>query len=78
VLRDLVADVLQMPVDELPEDANADDLEAWDSLKHLDIVLALEEKTGVKFQTDEIPQLTSLARLEAALTAHGWTPGDGA
>lgn len=67
ILREIVADVLKLPLEQVPDDASADTLEAWDSLKHLDIVLAVEMKTGVKFKTDEIPQLTSLEKLEATI-----------
>jgi len=62
-----VAEVLKLPPDQLPDDASTETMEGWDSLKHLDIVLAIEMKTGVKFKTDEIPHLTSLAALQATV-----------
>ncbi len=71
-LRDLVAQALQVPLEEVTGDAGSDTLEAWDSLGHLEVVLAVEQATKVKFSTQEIPQLTSLAKLEEALDRHGW------
>lgn len=36
---------------------------AWDSLKHMQIVFAIEEKFGVQFSEEQIPQLDSLAKI---------------
>jgi acyl carrier protein len=71
-LRKIVADVLQLPLVAVPVDANSQTLEVWDSLRHLDIVMAIEAATGVSFSTAEIVELTSLEKIEAALLRHGW------
>jgi len=73
-LRKLVADALQLPLDEVPSDASSDTLEAWDSLRHLDIIMAVESATHITFSTAEVVELTSLEKLERALTQHGWKP----
>lgn len=70
-LRSIVADVLRVGIEEVPKDASAETIEAWDSLVHLDIILAIEQTLNVQFKTEEIPQLTSLAKLEEALGQHG-------
>jgi acyl carrier protein len=74
VLRKLVADALELPVDQVPDDASSETLEAWDSLKHLDIIMAVESATNISFPTSEIVGLTSLDQLEAALANRGWKP----
>ena len=73
-LRKIVADALQLPLEAVPADANSDTLDAWDSLRHLDIVMAIESATGVSFSTAEIVELTSLESIEAALARRGWKP----
>ena len=35
---------------------------AWDSLKHIQIVFAVEEAFGVQFSEEQIPRLDSLSR----------------
>lgn len=42
----------------------------WDSLKHIQIVFAVEEKFNVQFQEEEIPTLDSLAKIQAKLLTH--------
>lgn len=71
MLRKLVADALQLPLDKVPANASSETLEDWDSLRHLDIILAVESATNVKFQTAEIVELTSLDKLQAALANRG-------
>jgi acyl carrier protein len=73
-LRKLVADALQLPVDAVPTDASSETLDGWDSLRHLDIIMAVEAATHITFPTPEIVELTSLDKLEAALKSHGWKP----
>jgi acyl carrier protein len=71
MLRKLVADALQLPLEQVPANASSETLEDWDSLRHLDIILAVESATNVKFPTAEIVELTSLEKLEAALANRG-------
>jgi len=73
-LRQIVADALQLPLDAVQADAGSETIEAWDSLRHLDIVMAIEAATNVSFSTSEIVELTSLESIEAALGRHGWKP----
>ena len=40
---------------------------AWDSLAHIDLVLALEEEFGVPFESIEIPDLASPGRVREAV-----------
>jgi acyl carrier protein len=73
-LRKIVAGALQLPPEGVPADAKSETIEAWDSLRHLDIVMAVESATGVSFSTAEIVELTSLEKMEASLVRHGWNP----
>ena len=41
----------------------------WDSVAHLNLVLALEAEFDVAFSTAEIPQLTSVGKLRERLVA---------
>lgn len=69
-IRDLVLRVLRMrerpPSDELLRSA----VPAWDSLKHMEIVFALEDRYGVEFAESEFAQLASPAAIAQALRRH--------
>lgn len=63
----VIAEALQLAPDQIGPDASSDIVEAWDSLGHLEVVLAVEHAFNVKFNTSEIAELVSVARLEEAL-----------
>ena len=44
---------------------------SWDSLKHIQIIFAVEEKFNVQFKEEEIPTLDSLVKIQEKLkTCH--------
>lgn len=36
---------------------------AWDSMKHIELIITAEERFGISFEAEEIPLLTSQERL---------------
>jgi acyl carrier protein len=56
----LLACVLDLPVDDIPPEAAPGVVEKWDSLKHMMLILALEEEFDVRFTDDELTDLLSL------------------
>src|SRR5262249_28355551 len=63
----IVSQVLGVEVDALDESSSPDTIESWDSLNHMNLVLALEEEFGVQFSDDQIVQLLSLGAIINAL-----------
>ena len=70
--RDLVADVLGFGPDEVPDDSTSlRDLEGWDSLKHVRLVVGLEERLGAQLEADEIEGLATLGDVRRVLDRLG-------
>ncbi|GGK75963.1 acyl carrier protein [Mangrovihabitans endophyticus] len=68
-LRALVADALELPVEEVADDASfPDDLEV-DSLTALEVAVRIEKRYGVKFAEDELKRLTSVDAAHALVDA---------
>jgi len=44
---------------------------SWDSFRHLQAILAIEGEYGVQFDPQRIPELTSVALLQAELVKKG-------
>lgn len=65
--RSIVADIFTLPLERVRPESSPDTIETWDSLKHLDIVLALEQEFGVQFSPEEIEQLLSVELMVALL-----------
>ena len=52
---------------ELTPETTADDVDGWDSMNHMFIVVELEKRFGVKFQAAEMEELKSVGELAALL-----------
>ncbi|ABB73591.1 acyl carrier protein [Nitrosospira multiformis ATCC 25196] len=65
--RDVMAKVLQIAPQDISPDISRKNLPAWDSLKHMNLILALEEEFGIEFSDKEIADLNSLHLLVDAL-----------
>jgi acyl carrier protein len=52
-------------------DLNAEMVGTWDSIRHLQTILALEGEYGVQFDPQRIPELTSVSLLRAELEKEG-------
>ena len=59
-LQRILADLLSLPQEEISADSSPETIETWDSLQHLNFVLAVEQEFGVRFQPEEIERLTSV------------------
>jgi acyl carrier protein len=66
-LRHIMALVLEMPEDQVTDRLTAADTTNWDSIRHLNLVMALEEAYGVTFSSDEMGSLDSYASIAAAI-----------
>ena len=45
------------------DDFSADNEEMWDSMKHIEIIMTLEEEFDISFDPEDIPQLKSLSKI---------------
>ncbi|RJS84130.1 acyl carrier protein [Candidatus Bathyarchaeota archaeon] len=63
----VIASVLEIPENRVNPELSLGDVEKWDSLGHLELILAVEEAFGVKFNSTEISELTSVGKIAARL-----------
>lgn len=59
----IISRILRVPIAALDGTSSPDTLTNWDSLHHLQIVLALEEEFAVQFSVDEIGALQSVGMI---------------
>ena len=70
-LKTIIADVLDIPLEEITPQLAVGDTDSWDSFGHLQVILALENEFGVQFDPARIPELSSLQLIRAELEAKG-------
>lgn len=47
----------------LTTDTTADDVDGWDSIKHISLIVAVEDRFGIKMKTSEIEGLANVGDL---------------
>jgi acyl carrier protein len=63
----IFADVFGVPVESIRPDTSPETIETWDSLQHLNLVLALEQEFSVQFAPEEIETLLSPEKVMAVV-----------
>jgi acyl carrier protein len=69
-IRNVMAAVFEISPDQISDEASPHDIKAWDSIKHMNLVLALEEEFGIQFEDAEIPSLVSFEIIAATVKAY--------
>ncbi|MBO6111775.1 MAG: acyl carrier protein [Lachnospiraceae bacterium] len=59
IFRDVFDDDSLVIVDE----TNADDIEDWDSLEHINLVVAMEKRFNMKFNIKEVGELKNVGEM---------------
>ena len=63
-LNQIIAGVLRMKEEELKDGLTMQDLESWDSLKHMDLITSIEKDFDIQFSMDEILIMTDIKTIK--------------
>jgi acyl carrier protein len=66
-LPKIIATALQIPASRISPDLKMGDVEEWDSVAHLGLVVEIESSYGISFTAEEIMELTSVKSLRDRL-----------
>ena len=58
----ILSTIFKRPIS-LEENVSMENEDLWDSLKHIEIIVTIEEELGVSFAPEDIPQLTSMNKI---------------
>lgn len=58
-IKKVMSAVFEVPNDSITEDSSSDNLENWESLRHLNLILALEEEFEVSIPDEEVGNLVN-------------------
>ena len=72
-LRDIIADTLEMNPEDVTPETSTESNENWDSFRHLQLILSIEGEYGVQFDPQQVPELTTVGKLQKALEQKGAT-----
>jgi citrate synthase len=66
----LIASVLQLPVDRIGDELSFQSVPEWDSLRHVDLMLALEDACGLEIDAEAMVTLDTVAKIRAFVRRH--------
>jgi len=70
-LKQVMARIFGVDVSVIGDDASPDTIEKWDSLRHMNLVLALEEEFGIELTDDQTVEIMSYPLIKIVLGEHG-------
>jgi acyl carrier protein len=66
-IKQVMSAVFEIPVESITDYSSSDNIENWDSLRHLNLILALEEEFGVSIPDDEVGNLVNYKLIEITI-----------
>jgi len=65
---DVISNVFNIEKSKINQKMNSDNVDGWDSLKHMNLIIALEEEFNINFQDFEIIQINSFKKIIEVIT----------
>jgi acyl carrier protein len=64
-VRSVASDIFGIPADRISAESSPETIENWDSMQHLNLVLAIEEKFGVQLDPEDIEKMKDIGAVAA-------------
>ncbi len=63
-IKNIMSVVFEVDEDQINDDSSPDTIVSWDSLKNINLVVALEEEFNIGFEDEEIIEMTNYKRIK--------------
>lgn len=70
-LNVLMADLLRMDADKVTDELTMQDSDVWDSLKHMELIVSIEDEFDVELSADDIVNMLSVKAIRDILQKKG-------
>jgi acyl carrier protein len=64
-VRRIAADIFNVPLEKVIAESSPNTIDNWDSLQHLNLLLALEQTFGLEFVPEEIEEMINVESIVA-------------
>ena len=72
-LNEIIASTLHIPLDRVTDQLTMTEVESWDSLQHMNLIVGLEQAFQAEFTFEEIVSMQSVAEIKRVLRSKGAT-----
>ena len=66
----IISQIMETSVESISENSSGDDIDKWDSLKHMDLMMTLEEEFEIQFTDEELVESTDVKSILEAIQEH--------
>lgn len=70
-LQELMVELFRMKQSEISDSLTMEDIDVWDSLKHMELIVALENQFGIYLTFEEIVAMKSVKDIKYILNNKG-------
>jgi acyl carrier protein len=67
-IKNVMSAVFDFPFEKINDESSPDNIMSWDSLKHMQLVVALEEEFGIDFEDEEIIGMLNYSSIKQNIT----------
>ena len=72
-VQQVISTTLKVPSDKIARETSENDLAAWDSLAHVNLMMSLEQTFDLFLEVEDFPKLTSVPGILEYLKEHSVT-----
>ncbi len=69
-INQILADTLKVPIEKTSEDLTMDDVANWDSLTHMNLIVAIEGGLGIELSGDDIAEMISFNAIRSTVAKY--------
>ena len=66
-IKNIMSAVLEIPANMINDESSSDSIESWDSLRQMNLIVALEEEFMIQFSDDEIMEMMNYSIIRSVL-----------
>jgi acyl carrier protein len=66
-IRGIIAGVTHLPHEKVTDKASCENLEAWDSVAQINVIIGVECEFGVSFSVEQLHSLNSIEKIRSAV-----------
>ena len=70
-LKKIISNIFGISEDKITDDTSTENVEKWDSLNHINLILSIEEQFGITISEDEMIEMTSFVNIKKILSVKG-------
>ena len=63
-IKKIISETFQIKESSITSQTNMQDIDSWDSLTHMDLIVSLEDEFSIEFTADEIMAMTDVEKIE--------------